>query len=134
MPLDWTPALSVGIEEIDDQHRELFRRAERLLEGLRRGEPEEIGGLLDFLHAYVVEHFGAEEAAMREARYPGYQRHKAEHDRFIEDLLAVAADHDDEGGDTEVAVRIDTWLGRWLREHVRGTDQELGRFLAGRSA
>ena len=56
--LEWTEALSVGVEEIDAQHRELFRRAARLLEGIHAGEPEELGALLDFLYRYAVEHFG----------------------------------------------------------------------------
>lgn len=90
MPLEWTPALSVGVEEIDGQHRELFRRAGRLLDGIRRGDPEEIDELVEYLHRYAISHFGAEEAAMRETRYPGYARHKAEHDRFISDLLDLA--------------------------------------------
>jgi hemerythrin len=131
MRLEWNPGLSVGVEEIDAQHRELFRRAADLLGGIRRGDPGEIGALVDYLHRYAVTHFGAEEAAMREGRYPGYARHKAEHDRFIEDLLQIAAEHD-EGGGAFVAVRIDHWLGGWLREHVSGTDKELGRFLARR--
>jgi len=134
MTLQWTQALSVGVEEIDDQHRELFRRAGRLLEGLRRGEPEEIGGLIDFLYEYAVTHFGAEEDFMREARYPGYVRHKVEHDRFISDLLALASEHDRKGAGAFMALKVNHWLVQWLKEHVSGTDAELGKFLARRSA
>jgi hemerythrin len=132
--LEWSPALAVGIAEIDEQHQELFRRAGSLLDGLHRGEPREVGELVDYLHRYAVTHFGAEEAAMRQGRYPGYARHKAEHDRFIDDLLGLAADLEREGGGAFLAVRIDHWLGTWLRQHVSGTDAELGRFLAKRSA
>jgi hemerythrin len=134
MKLEWTPALAVGNDEIDAQHRELFRRAASLLEGLHRGEPGEIGGLVDYLHRYAVTHFGAEEAAMRRTRYAGYARHKAEHDRFIGDLLALAAEVAREGGGAFMALRIDHWLRAWLREHVSGTDLELARFLQLRSA
>jgi hemerythrin len=130
MPLEWSPALSVGIEEIDDQHRELFRRAGRLLEGIRRGDPEEIDELVDYLHRYCVTHFGAEEAAMREARYPAYARHKAEHDHFIADLLQLSEENEEAGG-AFVAVKIDHWLSVWLRDHVSRIDTELGRFLSG---
>lgn len=133
MAIEWTPALSVGNEEIDAQHQELFRRAGRLLDGIRRGDPGETGELVDYLHRYAVTHFGAEEAAMRAARYPGYAAHKAEHDRFIEELLALAVEHDERGG-TFVAVRIDHWLGGWLRGHVSVTDAALGSYLAERSA
>ncbi len=132
MTLQWTQALSGGVDEIDDQHRELFRRAARLLEGLRKGEPEEIGGLIDFLYEYAVTHFGAEEEFMRQARYPGYLRHKAEHDRFISDLHALAGEHERKGAGAFMALRVNHWLVQWLKEHVSGTDAELGKFLARR--
>ncbi len=134
MALEWTKALSVGVEEIDDQHRELFRRATRLLEGLRRGEPEEIGDLVDFLHEYAVTHFGAEEALMRTTRYSGYLRHKAEHDRFISDLIALGRELTQRGPGAFFALKVNHWLVEWLKDHVSGTDAELGKFLARRSA
>ena len=134
MALQWTQALSVGVDEIDDQHRELFRRAARLLDGLQRGEPEEIGALVDFLHEYAVTHFGAEEAFMREEAYPGYVRHKAEHDRFVSDLLALAGEHDRRGSGAFLSLKVSHWLVQWLKEHVSGTDAELGRFLQRRTA
>jgi hemerythrin len=132
--LRWTEELSVGVDEIDEQHRELFRRAASLLEGLRKGEPEEIGGLVAFLYEYAVKHFGAEEEHMRRTRYPGYVRHKAEHDRFISDLLALAGEHDRKGGGAFMALRVSHWLVQWLKQHVSGTDRELGKFLVRRTA
>jgi hemerythrin len=134
MALQWTPALSVGVAEIDDQHQELFRRAARLLDGIKRGEPEEIGTLVDFLHEYAVTHFGAEEAYMREEAFPGYVRHKAEHDRFISDLLALASEHERIGSGAFLSLKVNHWLVQWLKEHVSGTDAELGRFLQRRTA
>src|SRR5512138_2619963 len=103
--LEWTQALSVGVEEIDAQHRELFRRAARLLEGIQGGEPEELGQLIDFLYRYAVEHFGAEEEHMRRTRFPGYLRHKAEHDRFAADLLGLAREHERKGAGAFVALK-----------------------------
>src|SRR5690242_236110 len=98
MPIQWTPALAVGIDEIDGQHQELFRRAARLLDAIRAGRhPDELSELIRFLHAYAVEHFGLEEGWMRDVSYPGYLRHKAEHDRFISDLLALAEEHAQKG-------------------------------------
>jgi hemerythrin len=132
--LEWTQALSVGVEEIDAQHRELFRRAAQLLEGIHGGAPEELGGLIDFLYRYAVEHFGAEEEHMRRTRFPGYARHKAEHDRFASDLLALAREHERAGAGAFISLKASHWLAKWLREHVSGTDAELGKFLVKRSA
>ncbi len=132
--LEWTQALSVGVEEIDAQHRELFRRAARLLEGIRSGEPEELGQLVAFLHQYAVEHFGAEEEHMRRTRFRGYARHKAEHDRFISDLMALAREHERSGAGAFMSLKVNHWLSQWLREHVSGTDAELGKFLVKQTA
>ncbi|BDG05340.1 bacteriohemerythrin [Anaeromyxobacter oryzae] len=134
MPLQWTPALAVGIDEIDAQHQELFRRAARLLEALKQGRPEELREVIEFLHAYAVEHFGLEEAWMRDVQYPGYVRHKAEHDRFITDLLALAERQQQRLPSAFTALEVNAWLGEWLRRHVSGTDRELGRYLARRTA
>lgn len=134
MPLEWTSDLSVGDEEIDAQHRELFRRVAGLLEATQRGEPEELSGLVQYLHEYAVGHFGAEEARMRGAGYPGYPRHKAEHDRFISDLLAVARDLDRKGPGAFLSLRVNQWLLGWVKEHVSGTDADLAAFLRRRSA
>jgi hemerythrin len=132
--LEWTQALSVGVDEIDGQHQELFRRAARLLAGIHEGQPEEIGQLVDFLYEYAVEHFGAEEEHMRRTRFPGAARHEAEHDRFISDLLQLAREHERTGAGAFMALKVSHWLAQWLRQHVSGTDAELGEFLVKRSA
>ena len=134
MTIQWTTALSVGIAELDAQHQEMFRRAGRLLDAMAPGAAGDVRPLIEALQAYVVEHFCVEEAWMRDARFPGYVRHKAEHDRFIEDLHALAREHEARGRDAFAKLRATQWLSQWFDEHVRGTDAEMGRFLAKRSA
>lgn len=134
MRIEWTPALSVGNDAIDAQHRELFRRADALLVAIHAGKPERVGEVLNFLNRYAVEHFGLEEAWMREHRFRGYLRHKAEHDRFVADLVALADEHERGVEHGFMASRVDEWLAAWLRDHVSGTDTELASFLAKRTA
>ncbi len=83
MALEWTPDLSVGVEEIDEQHRELFRRAERLIATLRCGDRGEVLPLLAYLDEYVAHHFSAEERLMREVRYPALEEHVSRTDREL---------------------------------------------------
>jgi len=132
MSMEWTASLSVGDAEIDAQHQELFRRAERLITALRAGDRTEVGPLVAYLSTYAVSHFEAEEARMRAASYPGYEAHKALHDRFRVDFGAMVADFDRKGPTALVALSLHNWLSDWLRGHVGGVDQELGRFLQGR--
>jgi hemerythrin len=127
--LEWTEDLAVGVPEIDEQHRELFLRAGRLIDGLRRGEPEDVGELLRFLHEYVLEHFGAEEALMRDARFGGYLRHRAEHDRFVSDLRALVREYERKGPGAFLSLQVNHWLSLWLKQHVSESDAELGKLL-----
>lgn len=127
--LRWTPALAVGIDEIDAQHQELFRRAERFLATLNDSSRRDVGIMLSYLRLYCVTHFGAEEAWMRETGYAGYADHKSEHDGFVEHLMDLSAEHEKRGGAGLQPMRVATWLSRWLEDHVTGTDRALARHL-----
>jgi hemerythrin len=125
----WTPALAVGIEHIDAQHRELFRRAELFLSGIESCSRHEVGVLLSYLRFYVVNHFGSEESWMREVEYPGLFEHKRQHDRFLKDLLALSTENDRREGPGLSPLRVATWLDAWLSDHVGRTDTELATWL-----
>ncbi len=125
----WKPEYSVGIEEIDAQHQELFRRAGLFIESLRRQSRQEIGILLSFLRLYAVTHFGAEEAWMREAGYPGTEAHEKQHDRFIKDILELSDQHERKNGPGIEPARVAGWLEKWLKNHVTSADVELARHL-----
>lgn len=133
--IKWTPALAVGHAVIDGQHQELFRRLEALLAAMMKGERPEIARLFDFLGAYVVEHFGAEERLMREHGYPDYAIHKAAHDRFVADYTALKQTLDAAGGagGSALTIKVQNWCGDWLKAHIAGTDQALAAFLGQRA-
>ena len=128
--LEWTQRFSVGHDDLDAQHRELFRRADEVIEGAARGDEVELGGLIEFLHEYAVAHFALEEDHMRATEFPGYLRHRAEHQRFLEDLLELADEHERGGRDAGLAAKLSAWLAEWMQRHVEGVDTELGRHLA----
>ncbi|MGC4000157.1 MAG: bacteriohemerythrin [Anaeromyxobacter sp.] len=132
--IEWTPDLAVGIDEIDAQHQELYRRAERFITGLSESNRQDVGILLSYLRLYCVTHFGAEEAWMRDIGYPGYDQHKAEHDGFVEHLLQLSAEHERRGAPGLQPMRVGSWLSRWLETHVSGTDKAFAQFVLARSA
>ncbi len=126
----WTPALALGHEEIDSQHQELFRRVGRLVDALEAGDRERVARFFDFLGTYVVDHFAAEERLMTATQFPGYNVHKAAHERFVRDYQSLRKLHEDSGASAAVAIKARTWLTEWLRNHIGGTDQLLARHLA----
>jgi hemerythrin len=133
MALRWEPSLEIGIAAVDEQHRELFRQVNALLDAMReqRGA-EEVQRLLAFLGRYIVEHFAEEERLMREAGYPGLGPHRLEHRDFIRDFQSLREEFEAGGPSPAIVVRLNVWLCGWLRRHASDTDQAMGRFLASR--
>ena len=74
MAIEWRESLATGHEEIDNQHKELFKRFNNLLTACNKGKGnEEVGNLLKFLSDYVVSHFAAEEQLQIRHNFSGYQ-------------------------------------------------------------
>jgi hemerythrin len=128
-PVRWTSALAVGHPQIDAQHQELFRRVARLLDAMLAGETADVGPLFDFLAEYVVDHFAAEEQLMQESGFPGYNVHRAAHERFVRDFQALRALHASSGASAAVAIKAQTWIVEWLKTHIATTDVQFGRHL-----
>jgi hemerythrin len=128
--IEWSADLAVGHAGIDAQHQELFRRIASLSDALDAGDRSEIGPLFDFLRGYVVDHFAAEEQAMREIGFPGYTVHRGVHVRFVREYQELRALYETAGPTSAVALRTRTWLVDWLVEHITYADRAFARHLA----
>jgi hemerythrin len=127
--------LTIGIDEIDDQHQELLDRMELLRDYLRRGQSKyAIRDTLKFLDAFVVEHFATEVRYMNQYQYPDIIAHKAEHETFLKDYTAFR----EKFATLEAAGEITTFLGidivrklnEWFSDHISTVDKKMGGFLA----
>lgn len=133
MSIQWTADLSVGVDSIDAQHKQLFKIVNDLLDAMRVGKGKgEVAKVLGFLESYVIEHFGAEERAMAQQQYPGYAGHKAEHEAFIKDFLNLKGQHEAGGPNIALVIEVNNRVCTWLRNHIAHTDKALGSFIASR--
>ena len=133
MLLEFDPVLLLGVDEIDDQHRELFRRIGQLLEASRdRRSREEVVRLLEFLGGYVVDHFASEERTMELAGYPRLEGHRAEHRHFMREFEILRHELKTEGPSNLFNIRVGNRVTEYLREHIYRTDRLLGEFLKAR--
>ena len=56
--IEWTADLATGVDEIDNQHKELFQRINNLLEACNHGKgKEEVKKVISFLEDYVITTF-----------------------------------------------------------------------------
>jgi hemerythrin len=126
----WRDDYSVGYTLIDEQHRELFSRINAFGNALWEGQGKDLlAAHLRFLADYVVSHFQTEEGLMKTHRFPLYEVHKPVHDAFVAEVSSVLNRIADGGLDTATAILAFEKSCDWIRAHVKGMDQELGRFL-----
>ena len=126
----WTSDLAIGVPELDKQHRELFRRAERLVLALDAADRGEVDPLVHSLSDFLVSHLECEERWMAEADYPKLGPHRDAHWRFKDEVRERTRAYQRQGPSPAMALAVHDWLAGWLFPHVGGPDLEFGRWLA----
>ena len=127
--MPWTPNLSVGVEEIDEQHKTWFEKAEKLFEAGKNNQAKAyIGELLDFLESYTKKHFADEESYMQRIRYPQYEEQRAAHAAFIAQLQKLRSDYAASGGNILVILNANQMVVEWLTKHISTMDKKIGVF------
>ncbi|CAA7615593.1 bacteriohemerythrin [Magnetospirillum sp. SS-4] len=132
----WHQAMKVGIEVVDEDHRQLFALIQEFNAAAdsHGGEVDrpKMTDVLARLQSYVTEHFEREETAQLEAGYDGYEENKRQHDELTH-TLAVFTEKFHSGGPGEIkadTAKLRTFLGVWLSQHILKTDVKMrGRIL-----
>ncbi|OHB25990.1 MAG: hypothetical protein A2X84_13955 [Desulfuromonadaceae bacterium GWC2_58_13] len=126
----WTPEIAVGVERIDNEHKAMIERVNRLVVAIEEGrEEEEIRSLFIFLRDYTQNHFAAEEELMSSIRYPEMDSHIAEHREFRANLDRFEKEIGTEEMTIELRGRFDELIINWLFDHICQRDRALGKFL-----
>lgn len=115
--IEWTRDLSVEIDALDDQHRQLVDIVNQYDDAIRRElEPRQINEVLNDLIGYTQEHFGYEENLLAEAHYPELRHHQDLHRQFLQKIERFQFDFVQ--GDTKVLQEIREYLKYWLISHI----------------
>jgi hemerythrin len=130
MIIEWREELALGVPEIDDQHRELFRRFNLLLAACSSGKGNsEVCGLINFLCLYVIQHFNEEEKLQQESGYPGYEEHREMHRSFVDRLGDLREQMAREGASLSLVLTTNNVLIDWLIRHITREDRKIGEHL-----
>jgi len=127
MPLlEWRAAFSVGVPEVDHEHRELIDLINAAHAKLgETGAQHLVADFLGEIHARVSSHFALEEKLMRVQGYDEYEGHKADHERLLDEIRDIMDAYEDRAGFDENA-----FAGRlevWFTEHFRTKDARFHR-------
>lgn len=130
MAIKWTDDLATGVAQIDNQHKELFKHVDRLLQACNQAKGrQEIGNTIAFLEEYVRTHFDAEEKNMVKFSYPDYSAHKTQHAYFKNNLLNIKRQIEEEGPGVHIIILTNRLIVDWLRNHIHKLDTAFGDYL-----
>ena len=131
--MKWTQDMAVGIETIDEQHKELFKRISDLLQAIREHRcKSEIDGTIKFLDDYARFHFGEEEKRMLDAGYDGLGEHRKHHAVYlnnINELKELASQPRVQGASYELSVTTNQVVVDWIVDHIMKIDRKFGEFV-----
>lgn len=130
----------VGVDHIDQQHRQLFETVNQLHAAMTEGRGREaLEAILEDLESYTNYHFGDEETFMRECGYREectscFADHARVHREFEERVEEIRTRF--EAGELTVTMDTLEFLRTWLVTHIAGVemDQDFAGYHAAESA
>ena len=133
MKLKWKEHYDMGLEPFDNDHKQLFKIADRIIETVEgpNGMDEKtrlfvVREGVKYLKNYFIEHAAREEAYMRQIGYSEYELHKRLHDEFQYVHLARFEQIIERGVCTkeETFDFVGVGIG-WLLEHITTADMAI---------
>ncbi|MCB1915512.1 MAG: hemerythrin family protein [Rhodocyclaceae bacterium] len=125
---EWSDGYSVGVQEIDEQHKELVALLNQLHTAIHEHHGSEASRrILDELADYTRTHFMVEESLMRVSNYPEFEAHKHNHEELIAQVQALQEKLD--SGQAAITFELLHFLKVWLTRHINEADKHFGDFF-----
>lgn len=126
--LEWLEEYEIGVEEIDKEHKRLFKIINKLFSSAEDGENyrRTCQEGIKFFRGHAVKHFAEEELYMATMGYEGLERHKKIHKGFREDTLPALEQELEQSNYSQEAIEhfIGVCTG-WLVGHTLTEDQAI---------
>lgn len=123
--ITWTDSYLIGVPQIDEQHKQLFKIAGDAYDLLKNefvtDKYDQIVELIKELADYTDFHFKSEEEYMLKIGYKKYLSHKAEHRDFMATVKKIDLERIDENQDEYILSIIELALN-WIDKHILQND------------
>ncbi|MCD4718683.1 MAG: bacteriohemerythrin [Desulfobacula sp.] len=129
--MSWGPKLILGIDKIDDQHKELVSLINQLHKAmkLKKGS-QKAGEILKELADYTSYHFVHEESLFEKYGYPEKTDHMKIHKELVNQVVDFKIQFDE--GNAALTMDLMNFLTDWLKNHIMKIDKEYVAFLKGK--
>lgn len=124
------PEYYIGIEMIDEEHKQLFQYADEAYELLHDeftpDKYDKMDMILQNLRDYTAKHFADEEAYMESIHYNKIFTQKIQHQEFVQKLDEFMDHHKEEVEDQDKQIMdILEFLTEWLVNHILHVDGQI---------
>ncbi|MEI6305663.1 MAG: bacteriohemerythrin [Deltaproteobacteria bacterium] len=126
--LTWSPALSVGVEQMDQQHVRWIYIINSLNDAMKTGNPDKV--LLMILNgvlSFAKTHFSDEETLLSAYDFPGLAGQQFEHEYFVRQVNEYKKRF--ESGHALISLELMNLLKTWVQNHIMIQDKQYGVFL-----
>lgn len=124
--IKWTKALSVGMEDIDAQHRYFISLIDKAYLAYKEKDKQKMNEELNDLIAYARIHFTTEEKYFEQWDYPYKNEHMKKHAEIISGLLKYG--HDFDLG-KDVYNDFLEFLEDWAENHIKTYDFKYAKYF-----
>ena len=129
--VDWSPLFSVGIERMDEDHRQLLAIINRFHDAHSTGQARaEILGVLRDLIRYADRHFQREEQLLEQYGFPDMLDHARIHTQLTEQIFQLHEKY--AAGDVQISDEVMEFVKNWLLNHILNTDMRYAEYFRGR--
>lgn len=130
MAIQWRESLAIGIDEIDNQHKQLFEAIDKLFTACSQGKGrQEVANTINFLEDYTIKHFTDEENYHIRSNYPERVAHKQIHDKFLKNFQNLKQQFENEGPSIIFVSTINKTVVDWLINHIGQADKAFGEYM-----
>jgi len=126
--MKWKNEYSLGIQEIDNQHKQLLHSFSVIEDAINLNPGREWASI----HYSIVElqhlarmHFSFEESLMRLFGYPKTKEHSSEHEYFFVKIREIESHSIRNSMELEML----EFLRVWLTKHILGIDRDYARHI-----
>lgn len=124
----WDEGFSVGVRDLDNQHKQIVMMVNTLIEmSDTKVNSEIISDTLTKMTQYAIDHFRTEEQYMLEYGYPEYSLQRKQHQEFKRktvDFCMETLVHK-----TTIPTEIFTYLKSWWTNHILKEDMKYKKFF-----
>ena len=124
----WDESFSVGVRDLDAQHKQIVMLVNTLIEmSDTKVDSEIISDTLTKMTQYAIDHFKKEEQYMLEYGYPEYSAQRIQHQEFKKKTAGFSMEtmlHK-----TTVPTEIFTYLKLWWTNHILQEDMKYKQYF-----